>query len=255
MLSKKQIKLISSLKKKKFREQNGLFVAEGYKLVGDLLKSGLQAKYFLHTKEWIIDNGIDESYNIDLIIECDLSDIKKVSNLNSLPQVLCVFNIPDKNIDKQEISDSLSILLDDVQDPGNLGTIIRIADWFGIKNIFCSEKTVDIYNPKAVQASMGAISSVSVHYLDIVGLAKEFCSNDFPIYGTFLEGSNIYKTDLSEKGFIVMGNEGQGISEEVERLVSTKLNIPDFPAGGAHSESLNVSIAASIICSEFRRRI
>jgi len=255
VLSKNQIKLISSLKKKKFRDQHGLFIAEGHKLVSDLLKSGLKAKFLIYTHQWLENNTISSKYNIETCIECDINDIKKISNFNSAPQILCVFNINNIAMDKSVISSSLSILLDDLQDPGNLGTIIRIADWFGIKNIFCSTNTVDIYNPKVVQASMGAISSVNVFYTDLSILINNFKANDFPIFGTFLEGTNIYKTKLSEKGFIIMGNEGQGISSEIESLVSTKLNIPDFPSGHANSESLNVSIAASIICSEFRRRL
>jgi len=147
----------------------------------------------------------------------------------------------------------LSIVLDDVRDPGNLGTIIRVADWFGIKHIFCSPDTVDLYNSKVIQATMGAISSVKLCYTPLKKLILNYKSEDFPIYGTFLEGDVIYNCELAKKGFIIMGNEGKGVSPEIQEMVSNKLYIPDFPSGQAASESLNVSVATSIICSEFRR--
>jgi TrmH family RNA methyltransferase len=148
----------------------------------------------------------------------------------------------------------LCLALDNVQDPGNLGTIIRIADWFGIKNIFCSIGTADAYNPKTVQATMGAIGRVRVHYLDLPRYIASL-NGKAPIYGTFLDGENIYKKELRNKGIIIMGNEGNGISNECSALVNERLFIPNYPAGCETSESLNVSVATAIICSEFRRRI
>jgi len=144
--------------------------------------------------------------------------------------------------------------LDDIQDPGNLGTIIRIADWFGVKHIFCSKNTVDLYNPKVIQATMGALARVKVIYTELPLLVKKYVSPDFPVYGTFLEGETIYNSELSTKGFIIMGNEGKGISSELKPLVNKKLFIPNFPSDQPTSESLNVSVACSIVCSEFRRR-
>ncbi len=155
---------------------------------------------------------------------------------------------------KEAAAKNLVLALDDVQDPGNLGTIMRIADWFGIKDIFCSKGTADIYNPKAVQATMGAISRVKIHYTE---LAKEIASlpASVPVYGTFLEGDIIYDTELSGNGVIIMGNEGNGISREVGKTINRKLYIPNWPAGAATSESLNVAIATAIVCAEFRRRL
>jgi TrmH family RNA methyltransferase len=253
VLSKNQIKLISSLQKKKFRDQHQLFVAEGYKLITDLLESKLETKYIIHTKQAII-NDLAKYNRKTEFIECDASDLKKISSLKTPSDIIGVFKIPNSDFDKKDINQSLSILLDDVQDPGNLGTIVRIADWFGIQYIFCSKNTVDLYNPKVIQATMGALARVKVIYTDLQLLVDEFGSSNFPVYGTFLEGETIYKSDLSTKGFIIMGNEGKGISPILKPLVSKKLFIPNFPSDQATSESLNVSVACSIVCSEFRRR-
>jgi len=253
VLSKNQIKLISSLQKKKFRDQHQLFVAEGYKLITDLLESKLEPKYIIHTKQAIISDLTTYNKKSEFI-ECDASDLKKISSLKTPSDVIGVFKIPNSDFNKNDIYHSLSILLDDVQDPGNLGTIIRIADWFGINHIFCSRNTVDLYNPKVIQATMGALARVKVIYTDLPQLIDEFGSTDFPVYGTFLEGETIYKNKLSTQGFIIMGNEGKGISPALKPLVSKKLFIPNFPSDQATSESLNVSVACSIVCSEFRRR-
>jgi TrmH family RNA methyltransferase len=148
----------------------------------------------------------------------------------------------------------LILTLDDVQDPGNLGTIIRIADWFGITDIFCSEHSADAFNSKTVQATMGALSRVRVHTVNLQDLLK-FCSGKLPVYGTFMNGENIYDKKLTPNGIIVMGNEGNGISPEIEKLVTDRMLIPNFPAGQATSESLNVGVATALVCGEFRRRI
>ncbi|RXQ96078.1 RNA methyltransferase [Ancylomarina salipaludis] len=253
MLSKNQIKLISSLQKKKFRDQHQLFIAEGYKLIVDLLKSELEPQYIIHNKQASTTDFLKLNKQIELI-ECDASELKKISNLKTPSDVLGIFKIPDSDYNKKTISQSLSLLLDDVQDPGNLGTIVRIADWFGIKHIFCSKNTVDLYNPKVIQATMGALARVQVIYTDLPQLINEYANPDFPVFGTFLEGETIYKSKLSTQGFIIMGNEGKGISDDLKTRVSHKLFIPNFPADQATSESLNVSVACSIVCSEFRRR-
>jgi len=159
------------------------------------------------------------------------------------------------NFLKNEIEQSLSILLDQINDPGNLGTIIRIADWFGINNIFCTPDSVELYNPKVVQSSMGAIFRVKVHYVDFNSLLSEYSKLDgFNIYGTFLEGETIYKENLGEKGFIIMGSESHGISDHWKSFISNKLFIPNFPTETKTSESLNISVATAIVCSEFRRK-
>lgn len=159
---------------------------------------------------------------------------------------------PAVDISKEVLAGELSLALDDIQDPGNLGTIIRIADWFGIKNIFCSEFTADAYGSKVVQASMGALARVNMHYVNLPAFLSEI--KDIPVYGTFLEGLNIYPEKLSANGIIVMGNEGNGISREVAELVTHKLMIPSYPEHVPTSESLNVAVAAAIVCAEFRKR-
>jgi TrmH family RNA methyltransferase len=254
VLSKNQIKLITSLQQKKFRDQHQLFVAEGNKLISDLIAAKTEIEYLIYTKEWKIKNTIGNHVKMNNRIETDANQIKKISSLKTPSSVLAVFKMPKRVVSEASIQNSLSILLDDVQDPGNLGTIIRIADWFGIKHIFCSHNTVDLYNPKVIQATMGAISSVNVTYSNLEEIILKYKKPDFPIYGTFLEGEIIYKCKLQKKGFIIMGNEGKGVSENIQNLVSNKLYIPDFPCGEAASESLNVSVATSIICSEFRRQ-
>ncbi|WP_421920362.1 TrmH family RNA methyltransferase [Marinifilum sp.] len=253
MLSKNQIKLITSLQRKKFRDTHQLFIAEGDKLVMDLLGSGIKAAYLIYSKDWQNQYTIDDRNSIESRIETEISQIKKISNLKTPSQVVGVFKIPKLDLNKKEIANSLSIVLDDIQDPGNLGTIIRIADWFGISHIFCSPNTVDLYNPKVIQASMGAIARIKLSYIPLDSLLSEYQNPDFPIYGTFLEGETIYNSKLSDKGFIVMGNEGKGISDVLKEMVSHKLFIPNFPENQETSESLNVSVAAAIICSEFRR--
>ncbi|WP_299993536.1 RNA methyltransferase [Marinifilum sp. N1E240] len=254
MLSKNQIKLINSLQKKKYRDQHQLFVAEGDKLVIDLLQSGIEANFLIYSKDWKNTHSSTHFKNIETRIETDSSQLKKISTLKNPSPVLGVFNIPKIELNTKTISNSLSIVLDDVQDPGNLGTIIRIADWFGIKNIFCSPNTVDLYNPKVIQATMGAIARIKLSYTPLDELIAKYKSDNFPIYGTFLEGETIYNSSLQNNGFIIMGNEGKGISENIAKQVSNKLFIPNFPANQETSESLNVSVATSIICSEFRRR-
>ncbi|MBN2596613.1 RNA methyltransferase [Labilibaculum sp.] len=254
MLSKNQIKLITSLQQKKYRDQHQLFVAEGNKLVSDLIEAKTEVEFLIYTKEWKECNSVSNKAKINNRIETDVVQIKKISSLKTPSSVIAVFKIPSRAINETIIQNSLSLVLDDVQDPGNLGTIIRVADWFGIKHLFCSPNTVDLYNPKVIQATMGAISSVTVIYTPLEELILKYKTPDFPIYGTFLEGEIIYNCQLQKKGFIIMGNEGKGVSETIQKLVSNKLYIPDFPSGQAVSESLNVSVATSIICSEFRRQ-
>ena len=245
MISKNQIKYIHQLELKKFRKQEGLFIAEGHKVVGDLLKAGYTPKQLFATAEWIANNPTSQA------IEVTNDELTRLSLLQHPQQVLGLFPIPNT----QHLSPNtqqLSILLDNVQDPGNLGTIIRIADWFGIDTIFCSEGTVDAWNPKVVQATMGSIARVHLIYIDPQQLFDSLPA-DYPIYGTFLDGQNIYTETLTPNGLIVMGNEGNGISDAVRARISRKLLIPDFHQGDT-ADSLNVAIATAITCSEFRRR-
>ncbi len=253
MLSKSLKKYITSLNHKKYRKQLCAFCAEGDKLNHDLITSKIECTELLATFQWM-----DKNRNLPLkgikITEVSESELKRVSNLKSPPPVIGIYKIAEHPLRIAELSGSLILALDGVQDPGNMGTIIRIADWFGISNIICSEESADIYNPKVVQASMGAIARVAVHYTNLSTFIEEYKQKTkLPVYGTFLEGNNIYNQNLSKSGMIVMGSEGKGISPEIEKLISDKLFIPSFPSDEPTSESLNVSVATAIVCSEFRR--
>lgn len=250
MLSKALLKQINSLELRKFRKESGLFIAEGGKTVSDLIRAGMVAEKILATPDWLDSNRLPEG---TLYIEVTEEEIKRASFLRTPQGILGVFRQPDNKPDFKAPCTRLCLALDNVQDPGNLGTIIRIADWFGIEEIFCSAGSADAYNPKTIQATMGAIARVKVHYTDL----PEFIASlegDAPIYGTFLDGEDIYAHELSPNGLIVMGNEGNGIGEKCSALIDKRLLIPNYPAGNQTSESLNVSTATAIICSEFRRR-
>ena len=251
MISKNQIKYVHQLELKKFRKQEGLFIAEGHKVVGDLLHEGFMPRQIFATQEWITDNPSLLPIINSQLIEVDLEELTRLSLLQHPQQVLALFPIPGEQTSFSS-QNSLSLLLDNVQDPGNLGTIIRIADWFGIDTIYCSIGTVDAWNPKVVQATMGSIARVHIIYVDPQQLF-DCLPDDFPVYGTFLEGDNIYTQQLTQHGIIVMGNEGNGISDAVRHRVTRKLLIPDFHKGDT-ADSLNVAIATAITCSEFRRR-
>ena len=240
MIGKNQIKLVKQLEMKKHRQREGLFVAEGPKVVGDLLKCGLMPKTVYATEGW---SGCDGT-----ILVTD-EELRKLSFLQHPQQVLAVFPIPHPAT-ALPTTKKLYLALDGVQDPGNLGTIVRIADWFGIDTIFCSPDTADVWNPKVVQATMGSIARVGVLYTDLPSLLAEVA---LPVFGTLLDGDDIYRHELPAKGIIVMGNEGNGISAPVRELVTHRLLIPAFRQGDS-AESLNVAIATAITCSEFRRR-
>lgn len=255
MISKNKIKYLHSLKAKKFRDAEGVFVAEGPKVVGDIFsryKSNLTL--LVATSEWLKGEGrsIASVANCE-IIEVTEDELTKASFLCHPQQVLAVFKTLDSHVDTNLLTSKLTIVLDGVQDPGNLGTIIRIADWFGIENVICSADTADAYNPKVVQATMGSIARVNVTYMNLSVLFDSL-PKDFPIYGTLLEGDNIYNQELTEVGLIVMGNEGKGISPAIRNLVNRALRIPNYPEGRATADSLNVAIATAIVCAEFRRR-
>lgn len=248
-LSKNKLKIIQSLKDKKHRDQSGLFVAEGKKIIDDLLQTC--ACEWLISDEQTLNEWTVSANTTCLVASAD--ELKKASLLKTPSQVIAVFRKPEIDIKEVNFSDKLSLVLDGIQDPGNLGTIIRIADWFGIDQIICSEDTADCFNPKTVQATMGALGRVTLHYTNLVDFLK--AQPKLPIYGTFLEGKNIYTESLSPTGFIVMGNEGQGIRPETAQLISHKLLIPNYPTNRATSESLNVATATAIVCSEFRRKM
>ena len=250
MLTKNTIKLIRSLELKKFRTRENSFVAEGPKVVGDLL-AVMRPKMVFATSQWISENNTN-GIDVEIVSEDELS---RISFLQHPQQVLAVFPMPsyDESIDyTKELKGKLTLALDSVQDPGNLGTIIRIADWFGIETILCSHETADAYNPKVIQATMGSIARVRIIYTDLTKTLETIAS-EMPIYGTFLDGENIHSRQLPKEAVIVMGNEGKGISQEVARLVTDRVLIPNYPEGRPTADSLNVAIATAITCAEFRR--
>ena len=248
-LSKNKIKYIHSLKDKKFRIEHNTFVAEGNKLVSELLLC-MRCQLLLATPDYL--KFIKDTTTIDEIIEVSDTDLTQASFLKNPQDVLAVFYQPQHKVDNSDIEKQLSLALDGIQDPGNFGTIVRLSDWYGIENIFCSKDTVDIYNPKTVQATMGALARVKIHYLDLAEFISE--NNHVPIYGTLLDGNCMYDEKLTPNGIIVMGNEGNGIRPNIQQLISHKLYIPNYPPTRETSESLNVAIATAIICSEFRRK-
>ena len=241
MVSKNQIKLITSLQQKKYRKQEQLFFAEGVKVVQELLHSNFELQDLFTTKQDFLTVPKNKVHAISEV------ELKKISALTTPNTCLAVFKIPKV---KEMVEKGLIVALDDVRDPGNLGTIIRLCDWFGIETLFCSEESVDIYNPKVVQATMGSISRVNVVY----GNLETFLSQTkLPAFGTFMDGKNIYQEELPKEGIIIMGNEANGISTSVEKLVSERIAIPRF--GNLQvTESLNVATATAIILSEFKRK-
>ena len=248
MLSKNKIKYIRSLELKKNRKEERVFVAEGHKLVGDLL-GHFPCRLLVAIPAWLEKNS---KVQADEIIEVTPDELTRASLQKTPQEVLAVFEQPTWTYDVASVSKSLCLALDDIQDPGNLGTIIRLADWFGIEHIFCSQGTVDVYNPKTIQATMGALARVKLHYCHLPSLIASL--GGVPVYGTFLDGENMYGKTLTDHGLIVMGNEGNGIGEEVARLVNERLYIPNYPPQRETSESLNVAVATAVICAEFRRR-
>ena len=248
-LSKNRIKYIQSLDLKKKRKEDKVFIAEGPKLVGDLLGI-FPCRFLAATHDWLVAYP---NVKADEIVEVTNEELSRASLLKTPQQVLAIFGQPEYKIEKNVVQQSLCLALDDIQDPGNLGTIVRLADWFGIEHVFCSLNTVDIYNPKAIQATMGAIARVKVHYMSLPQFISSLSA--CPVYGTFLDGKNIYEESLSSHGLIVMGNEGNGIGQDIARLINKKLYIPNYPSDRQTSESLNVAIATAITCAEFRRQM
>ena len=239
MVGKSQIKFIKSLQQKKYRNQNGMFAVEGIKTVQELLDSNIEPYKIYSTSAELFQYLEDQ---IEIISEVDL---KKISGLKNPNKVLGIFKIPQpRKVDEND----WILALDDVRDPGNLGTIIRLCDWFGIKHLVCSEQTVDCYNPKVLQATMGSITRVNIIYTDLVNYIEK---SELPVYGTFMDGNTVYSSKLPLKGILVMGNEANGISSEIENLVNSRVSIPQF--GSNATESLNVATAVAIFLNEIRR--
>jgi RNA methyltransferase, TrmH family len=240
MLSKSQIKLIKSLSQKKYRNIHELFIVEGLKGVREFLNSDFEMVSLFST---------GESFKVDRenVTFIEDRELKKISALKNPQKVLAIFRIPP--VRKIE-NDGLIVALDGIRDPGNLGTIIRLCDWFGVKDLVCSLDTVDCYNPKVVQASMGSLTRVKINYLDLKEYLKS--NNQLPVLGTMLDGDNVYTLKLPSSGILILGNEANGISENIEACLTQKLNIPQF-GEEQETESLNVATATAIVLSEFRR--
>ena len=244
-MTKAEIRLVRALADKRGREEHGLFVAEGAKLVGELRSSHLRV-HRIFARE-----GLFAGPEVETV---SAQEMERLSLLKTPSDALALVEIPRRRLDPTALAGRLTLALDDVQNPGNMGTIIRLADWFGITDIVCSESTADCFNPKVVQATMGAILRVRVHYTDLAQLLAEAPALGLPVYGTFLEGDDLYDAPLTAAGIVVMGNEGRGVTPAVARTVTRKLFIPPYPADRRGSESLNVAMAAGIVCAEFRRR-
>lgn len=254
MISKARIKWIKSLEMRKYRLLHKAFVAEGPKLVGELLHR-FRPLYVAATREWLQSSILNsQSTMLDCPIdEVSQAELQRASLLKTPQNVLAVFPVPqDESGCLVKDSGKLVLALDGVQDPGNLGTILRIADWFGIRSVLCAEGTADVYSPKSVQSCMGALARVGVHYCNLPEVLKD---TEMPVYGTFLDGRNIYEEQLSPGGIVVMGNEGNGISEDVAKHVTRRLLVPNYPQGSPTTESLNVAVCTGIVCAEFRRRL
>ncbi len=244
-MTKAEIRLVRALADKRGREEHGLFVAEGAKLVAELRASHLRVQRIFARE------GLFAGPEVETVSP---QEMERLSLLKTPSDALALVEIPRRRLDPAALAGRLTLALDDVQNPGNMGTIIRLADWFGITDIVCSESTADCFNPKVVQATMGAILRVRVHYTDLARQLAEAPALGLPVYGTFLEGDDLYDAPLTAAGIVVMGNEGRGVTPAVARTVTRKLFIPPYPADRRGSESLNVAMAAGIVCAEFRRR-
>jgi TrmH family RNA methyltransferase len=253
MISKNLIKNLRRLEQKKHRQSSGLFVGEGPKVVGELL-SAFQSETFYCTSEWAANH---RDVDGETVVVSD-EELQRLSFLQHPQQVLGVFHLPveEESLEHSisQVTSSLCLGLDGVRDPGNVGTIIRIADWFGIDTVFCSTDSADAFSPKVVQATMGSLARVRVIPTDLFALVNHLppCT---PVYGTLLDGDNLYTSELFNHGLLLMGNESLGLSPSLRKCLTHRLFIPPHPPGRATAESLNVAVATAICCAEFRRRI
>jgi TrmH family RNA methyltransferase len=254
MISKTRIRFITSLQNKKTRDEERLFVIEGDKIVREFLSAGIHLKLLIAKTEFI--NSVPGSLmkSVDAAEHVSFEDLKLISTLKTPHNALAVVYMPEQKINITTIMDHYCAALDMIQDPGNMGTIIRAAGWFGIKNIVCSQNCVDVYNPKVIQASMGAILHVTVSYCDLRDFLAGAQSNNVPVFGTMLDGKSIYDHIPGNKGIILFGNESKGISEDLIPFITEKISIPKFSIAKEGIDSLNVGMAASVVFSEFRRK-
>lgn len=241
-ISKSQLKLITSLSQKKYRQKHNLFIAEGIKVVNELLNSSFEVELIFCT------NDFQTTLPENKITRVSETELKKISTLKSPNKVLSLFKIPEE---KPIQNSGLILALDAINDPGNLGTIIRLCDWFGIAQLICSKDTVDCYNQKVVQASMGSLTRIKIQYLD---LKNYFSESLLPTFIADMNGENIYQTVLPKEGILILGNEANGVSEEIKKKIKHKISIPRF-GETQKTESLNVATAAAILISEFKRNL
>jgi RNA methyltransferase, TrmH family len=253
VVSKSQIKLIRSLEQKKYRTANNLFVAEGNKIVSDILTESFRIATLIATREFILQCRDQISSDTEVII-ARAEEIRTASLLKNPQDAIAICRLPQSDAGVADQVKDWVLCLDTIQDPGNLGTIVRIADWFGIPDIVCSPETADIFNPKAVQSSMGSFCRVRVHYLALESYLSEQSSAGVLICGAFLEGDNLYAASLPKSGILVLGNEGRGIGRDILACINRKITIPSFTRSLQHAESLNVASAAAVFCSEIRRQ-
>ena len=251
MLSKNRIKEVTALHHKKFRNIENVFIVEGEKVVSDLLLSGWKVLTIFATPDYINRNRLSGDISCEV---CSESEMAKITALTTASPVLAVVEMPS-NENAINMKSGLKLVLDGIKDPGNLGALCRIADWFGIDELICSVDSVDCYNPKVVQSSMGSLFHLKITYTDLESLFEENKKqNQLPVYGTLMEGENIFQAKLSVDGFIILGNESNGISLELKKYITTALNIPLYTnSKNGHPDSLNVSVAAGIVCAQFRK--
>jgi RNA methyltransferase, TrmH family len=254
MISKNKAKFIISLQNKKVRDEERLFIIEGDKLVKEFLIAKIPLKTLIAKPEFLSALPVDLTKFVDNIEKVTYEELKQISTLKTPHNALAVVPIPEREMNTSEVLSQLCVALDFVQDPGNLGTIIRAAAWFGLKNIICSENCVDVFNPKVIQASMGAILHVNVYYSDLEKLVVLANKNKIPVFGTMLEGESIYEHKLDNKGIILLGNESKGISDRLIPYITEKIMIPKFSKELEGIDSLNVGMSASIVFSEFLRK-
>lgn len=248
------IRYLTSFQKKKVREEERLYIIEGDKMVREFILSGIRLKLLISKPEFLSSLPAGLKAGIEESIIVNYEELKLVSTLKTPHNALALVSMEDDSPDLASTGKGLSVALECVQDPGNLGTIIRAAAWFGIRNIFCSPDSVDVYNPKVIQASMGAIIHVKVFYADLEEVLKTAASNGAFIYGTMLEGKSVYDSDLTEPGLVLLGNESRGISEKLAEYVTERIMIPRYSDSLYGIDSLNIGMAASVVFSEFARR-
>lgn len=253
MVSKSKMNFIISLQKKKIREEERLYIIEGDKLVKEFLMAKVAVRTLIAKPEFLNSLPLVHKQGIGEVIPASYDELKKMSSLKTPHNALAVIQMPEPAMDLFALTKSLTVALDCVRDPGNLGTIIRAAAWFGIRNIYCSEDCADVYNPKVIQASMGAILHVNIFYTGLKELLETAQKNNLKIYGTVLEGDSIYSHKLDKNGIILLGNESKGISEDLLPYITDRIMIPKMSDARSGIDSLNVSMAASVIFSEFTR--